>query len=109
MRRSGLMTFQEALADNQRRAKRTEAVSAQLPPRSLADQRIDERNIVAARGIYFNLAYDKAKSHMNASPHLDELVALSFQESALRDAADMIASRIQVGLHKQIRTEKPRS
>ncbi len=91
----------DVIADALRRARRPKAAQPDRPTllrRSLDDQRVDERNVALARGVYFNLAIDRAKSHCNAAPVLGELFTMQLQETALRDAADMLASRIRSAL-----------
>lgn len=76
-----------------------------MPSRSFEKQRLDEANTEISRGIYFNLAWDRALNHQRAASDIPGVTALAIQEQALRDAADMVASRIRVGLHKKAQGE----
>ena len=70
------------------------------PPRSIDKLSLDERNIEQSRAIYFHAAFERAGTHCDADAGLPAITALRIQETALREAADMLASRVRVGVDR---------
>ena len=98
--RNNFQTIQELYALEARARLARVPQDPPSPPRSIEKLSLDERNIEQARANYFHLAFDKAGSHCDADTGLPVITALRIQETALREAADMVASRLRVGVER---------
>lgn len=94
--KQGLLTIRDVTArelGRMRLARQPKLMG--FPKRSLDELNVDEANITTARHAYVILAEERAKSHSNAAPMLDEIYLLHLQEIALREAAEMLNARIR--------------